>query len=388
MKLLLIPGYVKTVGEANWICLNEIVNAFNAYSDLSVTIAGTTLEKKETYVSLKQPILYAKKIWNWPVISPKASEQCYQEIVDALSKDTYDAMLVMHMPYDGVLAAVRAKKKFPGVKLFLYELDPITYEIDKHRRSLGRYLYFMRVLAERKTFNACDKILHMECNRKKYADRKYDRYREKFEYLDFPLIHHNEKPQQNGASYEGQTIQLIYTGKLMAHFRSPSYLLEVLKEVRKSLDIKVRFFTAGDCENQISAFAADHPWVERCGYVDKETLGLAIESSECLINIGNKMSDMLPSKLLTYIETGMPIVHVKNQENDVCISYLAKYDLALIIDEEDTIEVSAKKLISFLLSSFGKRLSGDQIVKMYCKNTPEYSAKFIYSLLCYAKGEK
>lgn len=388
MKLLVIPGFSEKFDSANWICLRELLQALKAYPNVSVEIVGDILDKGMKAVSLKTPILYAKKIWYWPAFNPQVVDVCYRSIVEKLNTTNYDGMLVMHMPYDGVVSAVRAKKEFPNLKLWLYELDPITYEIDRQRRSMGRYLYFMRVLAEKKTFKACDKIFHMECNRKKYADRKYDSWRGKFEYLDFPLVHNNEKEEQGIASYEGQTVQLIYTGKLMTHFRSPTYLLDVLKEVQGTIDIHVRFYSGGDCEKQIALFSEEHSWVEQCGYVDKEKIDLAIGSSDCLINIGNKMSDMLPSKLLTYIETGMPILHVKNQEDDACVSYLEKYELALIINEKDPAEVSAKKMILFIQNSFGKRLSGDWIAKTYCKNTPEYSAKCIYDALCQTKGEK
>ena len=381
MKILVIPGFSINYDSANWICLRELLHAFKSYSDITVDIAGCTLEKGAAAISPKTPILYLRKIWNWPVMNPNASQWCYQEIVDALSKDSYDAMLVMHWPYDAVLAAVRAKKKFPKVKLWLYELDPITYEIDKQRNSLGRYLYFMRVLAEKRTFKACDKIFHMESNRKKYSHKKYDRYRSKFEYLDFPLIHHIENKQQNGSLYEGQTVRLIYTGKLMSHFRSPAYLLNVFAEAKKEMDLAVQFFSSGDCEPDIAVFSKNHPWVKQRGYVDKETLAMEMKNSDCLINIGNKMSDMLPSKLLTYIEMGMPILHVQNQQNDACVPYLEKYDLALIINENDPVGVSAEKLVAFMRNSFGKRLSSDWIVNTYFKNTAEYSAEYIHGIL-------
>ena len=50
--------------------------------------------------------------------------------------------------------------------------------------------------------------------------------------------------------------------------------------------------------------------------------------------------EMLPSKLLSYIETGMPILHIQKQENDACIEYLNKYELAAVIRENDQVEMS------------------------------------------------
>ncbi len=375
-----MPGDSASTGNANLICLNEVIYALEKLPDLVIDIAGDVLKKGDAFITATKPIEYVKKIINWPVVNPHSSEQCYADILKHLDQYAYDAMLVMHMPYDGVLAAVKAKKKHPDVKLIMYELDPITYEIDKQRKSLGRYLYFMRIFAEKRTFQICDVILHMECNRKKYEHKRYDVYRDKFVYLDFPLIHYTGQQKSEGRK-DGQSFRFIYTGKLMSHFRSPMYLLQVLAEVWKKVDLQVIFFSQGDCERAISEFAETHSFVQQRGYVSKKELQQEIDASDCLINIGNKISDMLPSKLLTYIETGMPILHVRNQENDACIPYLKKYDLALIIDEKDPVEVSAEKMIAFIQNSIGKRLGSDWIVKTYRKNTPEYSAQCIYEML-------
>ncbi len=381
MRLLIVPGYRETLGEANWICLQEVLKALDKYPDLDIDIAGAYLSKERSSVSSKKTKEFLKKIIHWPVISPYSSEQCYEDILKHLEQYVYDAMLVMHMPYDGVLAAVRAKRKHHKTRLFLYELDPITYEIDKQRRSLGRYLYFLRKIAEKHTFRMCDVIFHMECNRKKYDQKKYDVYRDKFVYLDFPLISDIGEQAAKKETEEGGAFRFIYTGKLMSHFRSPVYLLQVLAEVEKKKELQVLFFSQGDCEKTLAEFAEDHPFIEQRGYVSKDELKVEMAQSDCLINIGNKMSDMLPSKLLTYIETGMPILHVKNQDNDACIPYLEKYELSLIIDESDSIEISAEKMLVFIRNSVGKRLDSKWIVETYYKNTPEFSAQKMYEML-------
>lgn len=379
MKILIISGFDKEIESANTHCLNELVKTLKENKNVEMKITGSTLTKSSSNVNWKKsPFLMIKKIINWPVISPKASEECYKQIMGILSKEYFDVMLVMHMPYDSVLAAMRVKKSYPNLFTVLYELDPIAYEIDKQRNSLGKYLYFLRERAEKKTFQKCDLIVHMECNRKKYEHPIYKCFQSKEIYLDFPLIHDKGIESHAKINYKGQKIKLIYTGKLMSAFRSPEYLLKVLVEVCKDVNLEINFFSKGDCETLLNKYAIENKFVCQRGYVGTQELEKEIEESDYLVNIGNKMSDMLPSKLLTYIEKGKPIIHVKNQENDACIPYLEKYGAALIIDESKSIDESSRIMVNFLKNNLGRHIGSNEIICLYPKNVPEYSAKVLY----------
>ncbi len=378
MKVLFISGFSSDADSANVNCIREVVQALQRDPGFEVTVTGEVLKVQRANIDWrKNPSFMVRKILHWPVIDPVASDECYRQIVKELDQKKYDAMIVSHMPYDAVLAAVKAKKRYPQVHLMLYELDPITYEIDKKRNSLGRYLYFMRKIAEKRTYSACDTILHMECNRQKYSSQKYKDFSEKSVYTDFPLIHDMGIEGQSPIKYENQLVRFIYAGKLMRHFRSPEYLLKVFSEIKKSINLELDFFSNGDCESIIEEYAHNNGYIQQFGYVDKATLTNAIDGCDYLINIGNKYSDMLPSKLLSYIETGIPILHVQNQANDACIAYLERYKNAVIINENDPVEDSADKVVKFIRSAYKARVGSGEIIRQFHKNTPEFSAGVI-----------
>jgi hypothetical protein len=378
MKVLLIPGFSEKAGSANTSCVSEIAKEICKMKDVELVVAGDTLNRISASIDWKKsPLFLLKKVINWPTIDPNASRQCFEQIDNLISQGGFDAMIVSHMPYDATAAAVKVKKRHPEICLALYELDPISYEIDKKRQSLGKYLYFMRIIAENKTFRGCDLIFHMECNRGKFSKRKYRRFFNKSIYIDFPLVHNKGIHSHREELVGDNSIKLVYSGKLMMAFRSPEYLLEVLSLVKKDINIEVFFYSNGDCEDIIATYSANYDFIHQMGFVSKEDLNDAIASSDCLINIGNKYSDMLPSKILTYIETGMPIIHVKNQYNDACEEYLKRYTLATIINEDEPVVVSAKKVSGFIKSNYKKRLESDFIVSKFEANTPEYSARVI-----------
>lgn len=378
MRILFVTGFCKDTDSANINCANEVIEALRQKPGVEVRVSGEVLRKQRANVNWrKNPSFMVRKILQWPVIDPNASNECYEQIIKELEQTSYDAMIVSHMPYDAVLAAVKAKRRYPNLHLMLYELDPITYEIDKKRNSLGRYLYFMRIFAEKKTYSACDTILHMECNRPKFTSQKYKKFFEKSIYVDFPLVHDRGVEERSPEKYENQTVRFIYAGKLMKHFRSPEYLLKVLAQVEKKINLLVDFYSNGDCETLIEEYANKQGFIHQHGYVNLETLSMALDESDYLINIGNKYSDMLPSKLLSYIETGKPILHIQNQDNDACTAYLQNYEHAIVINENEPIEESAERIVKFVCDTYKARICSSKILCKFGKNTPEFTAEEI-----------
>ena len=101
---------------------------------------------------------------------------------------------------------------------------------------------------------------------------------------------------------------------------------------------------------------------------------MAIINADILISIGNNISRSVPSKLISY---GKPIIHFSSQKKDVCCEYLNKYPLALIIHQNDSLETSCKKIVSFLKESKDKRLDSGFVQKIYPLNVPLYSVILI-----------
>lgn len=383
MRILYVAGYRVKADNACRIVNSEIVSALQKNPGVEVRAIEGVLEGKKASLDWKRnPLFMLRRIQCWPAFTPNAVEECYRQIIQELERTHYDVMIAAHQPYDAVLAAIRAKKKYSKVQLMIYELDPINYELDKYRKTLARYLYFLRKLAEKKAYDACDVIFHMESNRKLFSQPKYDKYINKSVYLDFPLIHDKGLQEVQAKEYRGQTIKLIYAGKMMSHFRLPDYLLKVLVKLHERINIEVSFYSGGDCEDMISEYAARYQFIHQKGYVDKDTLDTIIEQSDCLINIGNKVSDMLPSKLLSYIEVGLPILHVQKQENDVCVGYLNRYQLAVVVKESDPVEVSVEKIEEFLRNNYGRRLGSSFITSEFSANIPETSARKIIESIC------
>ena len=383
MKVLVLSGFGIESTYPNPICMRKIIEKLSEYPEIQIDVACNAVVENTPVLNWKRnPSYMLRRIKCWPSYNPDVEQACRRELFSILSEKTYDCIFVPHKPFETVYAACKAKEKYPDIKLCIYALDPIANEIDANN-GIGKYLFFLTKKAEEKVFMTADHIFHMECNRKKYASEKYKKYADKFSYLDFPLIEEQHmNKNQNYSPTSNDEVVMLYSGALDDTYRPSKYLLDLFDAASEKLEnVSLHFYAKGNSVAEIERRCEHNKAIESFGYIPKRELEKRVEEAQFLINIGNKFSDMLPSKLLTYFMGGRPIIHVKNQENDSCISYLERYGLFLIIDEKDSLEKSVEKFVSFVKSNQNKKVPSEHIIKVFRKNTPEWNAEQIKKVL-------
>lgn len=390
MKILFVSGYELNSTNANASCLKTVIEKMNNYEGNDIDVLDKSIFDETNIKSWKNnPLTFIKRILYWPAIDPDAVKKC-KKLLQNYNLSTYDYVVVPHKPYEAVLAVINLKKRFSNAKIYLYELDPMTNEIDK-KNGIGKHLFFLSILKEKRMYDKVDRIFHMECNRKKYTSSSYKLYFEKFRYLDFPLISYDTSVIK--VSENPDVKRFVYSGALDKVYRNPAYMLMLLDKL-DNFDINTKFafcfFTKGNCESNIEKYCNKNKSFIQHGYVEQNTLQTYLKNSDFLINIGNHYSDMIPSKLFTYISKGKPIIHFSSKKDDPCIPYLEQYGLALIIQESEPLEKNLIRLFDFVHQNIGKSVNFNDILKKFDKNTAEWSAKQIISQMRkdYANGDK
>ena len=99
-----------------------------------------------------------------------------------------------------------------------------------------------------------------------------------------------------------------------------------------------------------------------------------MDRSDILLSIGNKGTEMAPSKIYEYMSTGKPIIHVYSEENDPCIEQLVKYGNALLIKEGND---SRDLIVEFINSR--KNIDTSDVFKRFISSTPSYTVDLIIS---------
>jgi len=380
MNIQFISGFVlhATTTHATANCSKDLFKSLESVSDFKIKLAGEVVSS-DNYGAKRHDLNYfLKRVIKWPSRDLDVEARCYREMELIHNSD---AIIVCHQPYEVVRAAVRYKKKHPGVKMYLCVFDPIASEVDKNLSYSWKILFPLAKRAETQAFKCFDGIFHMECNKIHYQSKRFQNYFKKFHYLDFPVMHNLGKPSAQSECYLNQSIKMIYSGKLSFKYRSPDYLVQVLKCVPQTVEFKMNFYSKGDCEDFLTDLSEQNNRFSACGFVAKIELDAVMEEADVLVNIGNKYSSMLPSKLLSYFEQGKPVIHVSNQSGDACLPYVKKYPLGLVVYESDPIEVSAEYVTEFLCKTYRQRVSSEEVCSLFYRNMPEWSAKEIVKVI-------
>ena len=373
---------------ANGVCARHLIRALRQLgNEVNVICYSDEIIPKEDvgYVyPIKKPnitVLQSKNILNKafgfvgklfnPEIDAHIADDYYARLCECGKKGKIDAVIAMFFPIESIAAIERYKVRHKEVRAYIYELDSVGDGIENSLVQTLSNTGFKRWL--KGVYNIVDATFVMKSH-KEYWKKVYGKkYLSKLRIVDLPLL----EDECHNTQKETARFNLIYSGRLDSKFRSPEYLLEVLKILSESVEYECSFFSAGDCESIIEEHAKNNPSVFQCGYIRSEELDLKLQAADCLVNIGNKVSRNVPSKLISYISYGKPIIHISSQSKDVCVEYLEKYPLALILSERTSKEEAAERINAFLVKTKGKRLSFCDLIQTFPMNDSLYSANLI-----------
>lgn len=195
---------------------------------------------------------------------------------------------------------------------------------------------------------------------------------------DIPLLVKGHVTTKNK---EGGKVRFVYTGALVEDYRSPGYLIRLVNELSKHIDVCCDFYSRGNCENILRQAEKDNPKaICSKGYIEQEKIEDVMSDADFLISIGNHLSGFdtaLPSKVINYIATGKPIIHIDGGDNDMAKIYLEKYGLVCIVNPKEMLEVNVRNILDFIRDNIGKQLNFEGVKEKFPQNCPEYSAQCI-----------
>ncbi len=225
-------------------------------------------------------------------------------------------------------------------------------------------------------YTTVDDVIIMKTHLKPWLGYFGDKFSSKSHESDLPVLLHRVRHEESCTNHS-----FIYAGLFDKKYRSPEYLLSVLKEFENRIDYTFYFYSKGDCEEMIANNAKECQSIKKMGYVEQHVLDTAIYNASILVSIGNSVSNSIPSKLISYISFKKPIIHFSYHENDICNEYLAKYPLALIINQNNPVDVSCRQILSFIEKIKSFEVDEINVEGIYPMNTPKYSAKLIGSII-------
>ncbi len=318
--------------------------------------------------------------FHWSRMSSLIEPIRYCREIDKINKNEgIDIICSSHAPFDGLLGSyLFMKKENNSKKIFwvIYLLDSLTNK-GKTKWISAKTNEKKGWKWEKKFFNKADLICDLKCDEEHNKIGKYDLYRDKICYVDIPLITGTSNSLEGSIELSKNETVLVYAGRLLTHLSSPTYLCDVLEEVYKKKDVKMIFFSSGDCERSIRL--RDNNLFQYNDFIPNDELKREYDKADILVSIGSKEStDGMPSKIFEYINTRKKIIHIAKNRKDICIDYYKKYKNCLIIYEDDSVEYSSNKMIDFINSTM-EEITNEEILTLFIENTPKYTFDVISS---------
>lgn len=393
-RIVVLSSVYLGTPSANGICARNLVTALRAEGyDVDVVCYENQSpregEEKESGYTIPQPMVkqshgFVEKFFHVvatvfgslkTILNTETVSFYLKRLREIHQNNPIDAIVAMFFPFESVEAMCRFKAENNQVKTIIYELDSVGDGVSNSSTLFLLGKKYKKWLREK--YRTASGTVVMRSHEEYWRRLFGGEFSEKLYVTDLPVL----KDKTAEAKSDNSQIKMLYSGAIEKRYRSPSYLLSVLGDLERKMPFEMYFYSKGDCEEEIAEASKRVHTIKQFGYVSPEKLENATLKTDVLINLGNTFSNSVPSKLISYLGYGKPIIHFSSQKDDVCINYLKDYPLALIVDQSKPKEYSADEIVEFINSAKGTTVSGVVLNEAFYMNFPRYSAQIVDKII-------
>lgn len=282
-------------------------------------------------------------------------------------KHSYQVVVAFSAPY--FTAVALGKANVGAAKKLLFMMDPYSTHYSLRSKRTKRI--------EQRVLRRIDKAFLAKTIYEEYERNEFKQFRNKFVPVGFPCVAERE-PEPYVLRSDTSSVHCVYAGSFYPGIRVPTPLYRLLSETEGiTLTIVGRQPEGFDPDTMaLQSTLVDSGKLILSGLVNSEAAYAAMLEADILVNVGNTVANMLPSKLFDYLSTGRPIVHIRLGEDALSSELLSQYPYALEITEDDP-QGQAEAFVRFCRQNAGKRTPFRQIQRAFFEYTPQYAADLI-----------
>lgn len=337
-----------------------------SFAETTTTIGKVTKQAGLLAGRLKKAI----HVFDYPLRDGAVVRRFVKEACELIDAEKVVRIVCSYTPAEAVKAGQIIKRIRPNIKYIYYSLDTLSNESgagflpEKYRRSLG-------VQREITYFDSADRIILMNCHKAHYNSAVYEKFKNKISYADFPLFCPVYKNECITAKLEKH---IVYAGSLYRTIRNPKAILDILSRVLN--ENYIDFYGYSDCDDIIMHYSEQTKGHVRIhGLLPYDEVQSKLSEADVLLSIGNKGTQMAPSKIYEYISTGKSIIHYYSSKQDACLNALSKYPNAFLVEEGT--EPNYDELRKFIDNSHIVEL--EKLNNSFYQSNPYYTLSLIIS---------
>ena len=288
----------------------------------------------------------------------------------------FDVIVANSMPFEPLkIASVFGKKK----PVIYYKMEPVAHYLHPEDFERGKQ-------QEEEWDNQASAIVMTNLIYKYYQQYAKPENIKKVVVAQFPCVIDRGEQKSVLKESENKECNIVYVGKFYRDTRNPKYLFSLVDALGKRgmhLTIAGGYQYAQLPEDMIEKyFTNTHPYITYHGELPAEKADELLREADILVHQGNKVPDMMPSKILDYISSGKPILNIYSIDDCPTLPYMEKYDMCMNIKEgEELTDELLDKIYRFCHENKGKRIPFAEIKEKFMDCTPEYVGQQFYDTI-------
>lgn len=295
---------------------------------------------------------------------PVAATHALQKRLNVLCRQyQYDWVISVSYPFANHLAVLNVRSE--TAKVALYNLDPYW-----NNQTYAKENCEARAREEAAVYKQVACIFCTPEQLPDYQSRRFDGVREKI----YPLYYPNFLPltvaQHCDIQMDREKINLLYLGTVYGDIRKPDALLELFEQAVRQ-EPSLHLYVVGK-KFGVTADQYLTEYEKRLqGYltiseaIPVEKTGDLMRQADILVNLGNTMHNQMPSKTLTYLAAGKPILNVSAREDCNTLPLIRRYSLAFQYAGRDLCKERVDDFVRFCRENKGKSLQWDEVSAIY-----------------------
>lgn len=285
----------------------------------------------------------------WPLKAPALAKRFAAKAVELVEREAIDIVIPVYTSIEMLIAGNMVKQKCSGVKLIPYFLDALS--AGQKPRFMSQQTKLKKALRwEKKLLSNADGIVMMAAAKKSYdvIDQNLE-YLDRTVFLDIPMLNCREsvKSTRSRKYFPENEKVFFFAGAMARNIRDPQKLLELFRSA-EAPNWGLYLAGSSDYMHIIDEAVKNDPRIRFLGRLPHSQVEEMMEEADFLINIGNTLSYMVPSKIFEYMAFNKPLVSTYKISDDPCLPYLNLYKKAVLIDERNEIGASVEQLQRFV----------------------------------------
>lgn len=313
----------------------------------------------------------------YPNVTPFITNKVYKKLLDIQKNEQIDCVIGVFQPYFPIKSALKFKHKFKTIPVIGYYLD-VMKGANKPFGTTQNFFEMLCDKSQKKDFAKFNKIFLPECSKVYYDIDYFAEYHGKIKYMNFPTL---LKEYFTGEKIN-QSINLVYAGTTNNIYRNPTRAIKLFIQLKEIYpDMVFHLYGDSNMKYELKQLEAQSngAFVYH-GMVKKDEADVALQQADYLVNFGNNVRGMVPSKIFELIATGKSILHFTSGYGDSSLEYMQKYPKAKIIDYQNT----DQEIISDLLNVLKEKrthIDYNAIEKIFYTATPRAVSEEIFKIV-------